>query len=137
MKLLHKGTVKDHKLIFDNPEAFSVAKAQLEGKRVEVTIEKETLKRTSQQNRYLWGVVYPLITKAISDYANDKFEAEQIHDMMKAKFASKHLDKDLIVTEQTSKMDTVRFTEYIEDIRRWSSAFLGLNIPDANSCEEL
>lgn len=130
MKLLHKGTVKDHKLIFDNPEAFTVAKTLLEGKRFELTLEKESIRRTTQQNKYLFGVVY----KVIGDYTGH--DVDQIHANMKILFASTTDEKGLIITEETHKMDTVRMTKYIEDIRRWGAEFLGLDIPDANSVEE-
>jgi len=130
MKLLHKGTVKDHKLIFDNPEAFTVAKTLLENKRFELTMEKESIRRTTQQNKYLFGVVY----KVIGDSCG--YSVDQIHTNMKRLFASTVDDKGLIITEETHKMDTVRMTKYIEDIRQWGAEFLGLDIPDANRVEE-
>ena len=131
MKLLHKGIVKDHKLVFDNPEAFTVAKTLLEGKRFELTMEKESIRRTTQQNKYMFGVVY----KVIADYTGH--DVDQIHANMKRLFASTLDEKGLIITEETHRMDTVRMTKYIEDIRRWGAEFLGLDIPDANSVEEL
>ena len=132
MKLLHKGTKKDGKLVFDDPNAFAVAKGLIpEGKRFEVTLDKESVRRTTQQNKYLFGVVY----KVIGDYTGH--DVDQIHSNMKRMFASTVDEKGLIITEETHKMDTVRMTKYIEDIRRWGAEFLGLDIPDANSVEEL
>jgi hypothetical protein len=119
------GKVERGKLILDYPEQLVVRLASLEGKRVEVIVRKETKTRTNQQNRYLFGVVYAIISDCTG------YDPEQVHDAMKVKFASKHLDNGLVITERTSKMTTERMTQYIDDIKRWASEFLGCYIPDA------
>jgi len=119
------GKVERGKLVLDYPEQLVVRLASLEGKRVEVIVRKETKTRTSQQNRYLFGVVYAIISDCTG------YDPEQVHDAMKVKFASQHLDNGLVITERTSKMTTERMTQYIDDIKRWASEFLGLYIPDA------
>jgi len=119
------GKVERGKLVLDYPEQLVIRMASLEGKRVEVIVRKETKTRTNQQNRYLWGIVYAIISD------NTGYDPEQVHDAMKVKFASKHLDNGLVITERTSKMTTERMTQYIDDIKRWAAEFLGLYIPDA------
>ena len=119
------GKVERGKLILDYPEQLVVRLASLEGKRVEVIVRKETKTRTNQQNRYLFGVVYAIISDCTG------YDPEQVHDAMKVKFASKHLDNGLVITERTSKMTTERMTRYIDDIKRWAAEFLGCYIPDA------
>ena len=119
------GKVERGKLVLDYPEQLVVRLASLEGKRVEVIVRKETKTRTNQQNRYLFGVVYAIISDCTG------YDPEQVHDAMKVKFASKHLDNGLVITERTSKMTTERMTQYIDDIKRWASEFLGCYIPDA------
>ena len=119
------GKVEKGKLVLDYPEQLVVRLASLEGKRVEVIVRKETKTRTSQQNRYLFGVVYAIISDCTG------YDPEQVHDAMKVKFASKHLDNGLVITERTSKMTTERMTQYIDDIKRWAAEFLGCYIPDA------
>ena len=119
------GKVERGKLVLDYPEQLVVRLASLEGKRVEVIVRKETKTRTSQQNRYLFGVVYAIISDCTG------YDPEQVHDAMKVKFASQHLDNGLVITERTSKMTTERMTQYIDDIKRWAAEFLGLYIPDA------
>ena len=119
------GKVERGKLVLDYPEQLVVKLASLEGKRVEVIVRRETKTRTSQQNRYLFGVVYAIISDCTG------YDPEQVHDAMKVKFASKHLDNGLVITERTSKMTTERMTRYIDDIKRWAAEFLGCYIPDA------
>ncbi len=113
----------------DYPTQLVVRLASLEGKRVEVVVRQETKTRTNQQNKYLWGVVYAIISD------NTGYDTEQVHDAMKIKFASKHLENDLTITERTSKMDTGRMTCYIDDIKRWASEFLHCYVPDAGEVE--
>ena len=119
------GKVERGKLVLDYPEQLVIRMASLEGKRVEVIVRKETTTRTNQQNRYLWGIVYAIISD------NTGYDPEQVHDAMKVKFASQHLDNGLVITERTSKMTTERMTQYIDDIKRWAAEFLGCYIPDA------
>ena len=119
------GKVERGKLVLDYPEQLVVRLASLEGKRVEVIVRKETKTRTNQQNRYLFGVVYAIISDCTG------YDPEQVHDAMKVKFASQHLDNGLVITERTSKMTTERMTQYIDDIKRWAAEFLGCYIPDA------
>ena len=119
------GKVERGKLVLDYPEQLVIRMASLEGKRVEVIVRKETTTRTNQQNRYMWGIVYAIISD------NTGYDPEQVHDAMKVKFASQHLDNGLVITERTSKMTTERMTQYIDDIKRWAAEFLGCYIPDA------
>jgi len=125
MNAILYGKVSKGKLILDYPEKLVVLLASLENKRIELMVRKETTVRSSQQNRYLWGIIYAIISD------NTGYDPEQVHDAMKVKFASKHLDNGLVITERTSKMDTARMTQYIDDIKRWAAEFLGLYIPDA------
>jgi predicted SPOUT superfamily RNA methylase MTH1 len=123
------GKVEKGKLVLDYPEKFIVRLASLEGKRVEVIIRKETNTRTSNQNRYYFGIVLAVLSE------HTGYEVEQMHDALKEKFASKRLDNGLMITERTSKMSTVRFTEYIDQIKRWASIEMGCYIPDAGEIE--
>jgi len=129
MNSVFTGVITKGKEVFDNPERYAVHKSKLEGQRFELVLRKETHRRTDQQNRYMWGIVYEII----SDHTG--YDPEQVHDAMKVMFASQHLDNGLTITERTSKMDTVRFTKYIEDIKRWAAEFLGCYIPEANEVQ--
>ncbi len=123
------GKVEKGKFLPNYPDKLKVVLASLEGEQIEVVIRKETHTRTNQQNKYMWGVVYAIISD------NTGYDPEQVHDAMKIKFASKHLENDLTITERTSKMDTVRMTQYIDDIKRWAAEFINCYIPDAGEVE--
>jgi hypothetical protein len=123
------GKVKKGKVELDYPERYIVHLSKLEGQRIELITRKETNTRTNQQNKYMWGVVYAIISEATG------YDPEQVHDAMKVMFASQHLDNGLTLTERTSKMSTVRMTQYIEDIKRWAAEFLHVYIPEANEVD--
>jgi len=46
----------------------------------------------------------------------------------------KRIAEDLVITERTSKMDTKRFSEYVDDIKRWAAEY-GCYIPAAGEVE--
>lgn len=91
--------------------------------------------RTTSQNKYLWGVVYKTIADEIGEHVND------VHELMKHKFGEQKglriKDKwghgfRASIPKSTTDYDTKEFSEYIENIRRWSLDFLNCRIPEAN-----
>ena len=91
--------------------------------------------RSSPQNAYYWGVIIPLITQAINDLGND-FKEEETHEFLKSKFNAKQIEVAdghyLDIPQSTSKMDTVEFMTYIENIQQFASMMLGIYIPSPN-----
>jgi len=91
-------------------------------------------RRSNQQNRYYWGLVVPMIRKGIKELGTD-LTHEETHEFLKSRF-----NKDELVNPGTGEMveiplSTTRLTksefgEYIENIQRFASEFLGLVIPD-------
>ena len=93
-----------------------------------VTIEKETGKRTLDQNSYLFGVVY----KTISDYTGNS--VVEVHEIMKRlclppKFI-KYKDKEIKVAGSTTGLNKLEMGEYILRIMS-EVASLGIIIPEA------
>lgn len=128
--MIFYGRIEKGQVVLSNPAQYAVHKATLEGKNIELLLRKETRNRTTRQNRYLWGVVYAIL----SEYTG--YDPEQMHDAMKEKFASKR-SNGLLITERTSKMDTTRFSEYVDAIKRWAAEYLGCYIPDAGEIGQI
>ena len=124
MTPLFDGTIKEGKLFVDKSESFRQHLLALNGKRVQVTVEKIKHSRTNGQNRYLWGVCY----KLIADHTGA--EPEEVHAALKFQFSSKRFIGNLVAASSTARMDTILFTEYIEEVRRWAAEELSINIPD-------
>lgn len=123
MKPIFLGQVKDGKLSLDKAGQFKDYLHTLNGKRVELTVEKLKHTRTSNQNRYYHGVVVKLIAQ------HTGHDPEQIHEALKMMFSPKWHLGDKVIPTSTTRLDTLEFVEYTERCRVWGSEFLGLNIP--------
>ena len=91
--------------------------------------KKDASQRSIQQNRYLFGVVYKLISEetGYTDY--------EVHEIFKTLFLKKYLrigKKEIRITESTTKLNTKEFESYCESIRMWCSSNLGFSIPEPN-----
>jgi len=89
--------------------------------------------RSVNQNAYLWGVVY----KLISEYTG--YTTDEVHYEMAMMFHyefRKRFDGSMVkVPKSTAKMSTVEFNNYWEQIQIFASTNWDLNIPSPN--EEL
>jgi len=104
----------------------------LEGLEVEIIIRKKRSKRSIQQNKYLWGVVYKLIARYTG------YNEEEIHELCKALFLKKHLQigkKRYTTVGSTTDLSTVEFENYTSEIRQWASMELDVFIPLPNEVE--
>jgi hypothetical protein len=126
MTPLFDGTIRDSKLFLDKGEKFKQYLTGLNGKRVQVTVEKIKHKRTNNQNKYYWGVVVKLIAQ------HTGHDPEQIHEALKQMFSPKWYLGSVMVPNSTARLDTLEFVEYTEKCRMWGSEFLNLNIPLPN-----
>lgn len=102
-------------------------------KRWRVTFEPYVKTRSTSQNAYLWGVVYPLVLKAGN---LDGWTAEELHDF----FLGEHFGwetvegfgrKKLRPIRRSSKLSTLEFQDYTGFIQRFM-AERGVYVPDPN-----
>src|SRR4051812_11932262 len=120
------GQVKEGKLLLDKGEQFRQYLHTLDGKRIELKVEKLKHPRSNNQNRYYWGVVVHEIAQ------HTGHDPEQIHEFLKQTFSPRwHFGFNFIDGEQgiptsTTRLDTIEFTEYVEKCRMWVNEFLGL-----------
>src|ERR1039457_7594020 len=83
MKPIFLGQVKEGKLSLDKAGQFKDYLHTLNGKRVELTVEKLKHQRTNSQNSYYWGCVVKLIAQ------HSGHDPEQIHELLKQMFSPK------------------------------------------------
>jgi hypothetical protein len=131
MTPLFDGQVNNGKLLLDKGESFRQYLAGLNGKRVQVTVEKIKHSRTTAQNKYYWGVVVKLISQ------HTGHDTEQIHELLKQMFSPKWYLRatapiEISIPTSTTRLDTLEFVEYTEKCRMWANEFLGLQIPLPN-----
>lgn len=91
-------------------------------------------KRSTQQNRYYFGIVVPMIQKGINDLGHD-LSKEEIHDFLKAKFnydgiANEETGEYMAFPLSTTRLNKEEFSNYIRKIQLFAADFLGVVIPD-------
>ncbi len=124
MKLIFKGIVKEGRVKLDAPERYLVHLSGLEGKRIELTLEKERNARTLSQNSYYWGVIIEILGNHFG------YDPESMHEALKFKFLRQHEDSDLVTVGSTAKLSTVEFGEYLDKVIQWAAQDYGIVIPD-------
>ncbi len=125
--------VAEGKLTFRNPVAVHafIWKFRPEDE-LTVTIEKRTLPRSNQQNKYYWGAVLPVIAQETGH------TEEELHEIYKRMFLPrktiKYKDHEYPVPGSTTDCDISDFTAYVERVRA-EAATLGINVPAPNEIE--
>jgi hypothetical protein len=125
----------------ENPQGVRKAIAALPEGRYLMVVEKKN-KRSTQQNRYYFGCVLPIVLEGLRDAGWKEFEdAEEVHECLKHKFLKKHVaNADGEAMEKiasTKKLSTVEFNEYIENIAQWAAEYLNVYIPPPASQSKL
>jgi hypothetical protein len=98
-------------------------------------LKKKKKQRSHEQLRYLWSVVYDMISKETG------MSREEIHEAMKYRFLyemRRIVNKDKTVSalktvksiSDLGDVDTNEMFDYIENVRQWAAEFLGVVIPD-------
>lgn len=92
-----------------------------EGKSVEIKIEENS--RTQQQNRYMWGVVYKIVSQETG------YTVNEVHEVFKQKFLT-YTKKGHKFTKSTTELSTKEFGEYLDQVINYAQSELGYIIPD-------
>lgn len=117
--------------IADNLRAFVMS--ALPGKELRVEVGEYRKRRSDEQNRYLWGSVYPQIIEAGGEQLRG-WTAEDIHEYLLGEiYGWETLEgfgrKRLRPLRRSSKMTTVEFAEYVAQIQQ-RMAVLGIYVAD-------
>lgn len=115
-------------------EAIKRELLSLAGKRITISIEKYTNKRSTQQNAYYHSVC----VKIISDHTG--YTTDEVHELLKESFlGTKEIkigDKASKVPNSTTKLTTTDFMVYISEIQQWAAEKLDIYLPDPNEFEK-
>lgn len=89
------------------------------GDRVTMNITNRKPKRTEQQNRYLWGVYYPVIAQETGEQNIDI-----LHELFKGLFLTieirEVLGKKVRVTKSTTNLSVLDFIEFVMAIENYT-----------------
>jgi hypothetical protein len=93
-----------------------------------VTLREFEDKRSSRQNRMLWGVCYDSLLAGLSDEVgydkHDKCGKEQLHEGLLMLFGGTVTDKATgreVAKVRSSKMTRAEFSAFVEWIARWAA----------------
>jgi hypothetical protein len=90
------------------------------------------LTRSNQANRYYWGVVIALVSEAMG------IIPDEAHDYCKSLFLKEGIEangKRYEIIRSTANLPSSQFWEYIEKIKNWAGAELGIPIPEPHQVE--
>jgi hypothetical protein len=120
--------VKQGELNYCNYRLLNGYLATLEGADLEVIIRRPRKDRSSQQNRYYWGVVVELLCES-TGYTQD-----EMHNALRMLFLRDD-SRQVPTIRSTAELTTVGFEEYLEKVRNWASDALGCDIPMPNEVD--
>jgi hypothetical protein len=111
--------------------------ATFEGKQVVIKIEKFKKKRSTQQNRFYYGVIIPIVQNCLKE-AGHIMTNESTHDLIKLKF----LKETLFVNEttgevierikSTTELSTSQFMDLLAEINNFTFEYFGVILPSPN-----
>lgn len=123
------GIIKDGKIILANKLQFQDYLLSLEGQEVELGVDKIRWDRSSNQNRYYWGVIVKMIAEE-TGHTND-----EIHQWLKVEFNGELViigNKEIKIGKSTAGLDIEKFEDYCQKIRIWALEILNITIPLPN-----
>lgn len=102
-----------------------------------ITITPNRKTRSTQQNAYLWGIVYPAVLFGLQDAGWEIIDEEQVHEYCKQAFAAREvINKDtgevLSLPSSTARMQTAEFNVYVDKIKAFAFEYLNVTIPEPN-----
>ena len=108
-----------------------------EGKQIIIKIEKAKKKRSTQQNRFYYGVIIPIVQNCLKE-AGHVMTNESTHNLIKLKF----LKETLFVNEttgevierikSTTELSTSQFMDLLAEINNFTFDYFGVSLPSPN-----
>lgn len=130
--------VDKEETIFEDDKKYREYLRTLDQCKAELVVKKwsEKNQRSSQQNRYYFGVVL----KLLSDHTGHS--VDELHEILKSIFLKRRIELETktgiipqMIYNSTTDLDTVKMEEYLTNIRQWSSLTLGVYIPEPNEVD--
>lgn len=115
-------------LVMNHQKEYARHVRSLAGQYVEVIVRRKRLQRSSQANRYYFGVVVPLIAEHCG------YEKDEMHELLAMRFL--RIENDPVTgsprRKRTPDTDTKEFSEYVDACIRFG-AELDVVIPEAGT----
>lgn len=130
---MFKGDVVNGRMRLEDKNGMIEWLSSLEGKKIQVTIEKLKRKRTSgkshekgNQNGYYWQTIIPIVADYSGEHPNDMHEI--LLSLYAPRVPKEVLGQTHLTMIRSSKMTTIQFSEYCDVIIQKMAEF-GIVIP--------
>jgi len=129
--------INKNELIFENETDFYNYANALNCGDYSIVVKKWRDKRSNKSNRYLWAI-YNIIAQELG---YNKFEVEDLHFTFKKMFLPKEMKTDLFKGEEievagsTRKLNSLEFSNYVNEVKMYAEKELNIVIPDINSID--
>lgn len=135
-KVEQYGFVKNGELKILNRKRFDAEIKSFPDCEVEIVVKKKG-RRSSQQNRYYFGVVLKEIQLRLRELGTDT-EIETLHEWCKLKFNAERVvvpetAEVIEVGKTTTEMNKEEFINYLDKIIEWAASSLSIYIPPPNT----
>jgi len=110
--------------------------------RFKITIEKLYRKRSTAQNAYRWGVIYPEMLKGFQDVGYNEIKTiDQVHNFVKLHFLKIEIRNEKTgevwqTIRSTTELTTIEDNDLAEELRQFASEYLSIDIPEPNETME-
>jgi hypothetical protein len=120
---------------YDRKRWYQLISEQKDGEYV-LSLKKKKKRRSNEQLRYLWGVVYKMISDETGLSQEDVHESMKMQYLCGLKTFVTKTGKTMSLVAPRSLSDigdvtTGEMGKYIEDCRQWAAEFLGIIIPNS------
>jgi hypothetical protein len=135
MKLtpLFFGRIEFERLKLEDYDGFQKYLASLDGKEVAVSVKKREYVRTTQENRYYWGVIVKMVSHEMA------VTSDEAHDLMRWMFLKVGREvggKRYEIAKSSADLSIGDFEDYCEKCRQWAANELQVSIPLPNQLDE-
>jgi len=110
----------------------------LHGQLVEISIDTVSKKRSIKENSYYWGCVIQHFRLGWAITQGERITKEEAHNGLRGKFMCKIWTKlDIRIPISTSTLTHLDFQIYLDDIKDFTSKYLGVEIPAPDKTQTL
>ena len=128
MTPIHLAEVKNGEVKYFYPDKLKTWLQQLGESKIEVIFRKRKKQRSIQQNRYLWGVPYKIVSE------DTGMSTEAVHNFFKLQFLRYYIGEFQTI-KSTTELTPMEFNEYCDNINMFCVEKFGYSIPLPNSGE--
>jgi len=125
---------KEGKVVIDDQERYDKVLKSFEGKDGFLVLEKIYKQRSIQENRYLFGVIIPILINETEIFGG--WDKESVYRWFEGHFLNNFPTKKPREWITIKELSTKDFEELMERIRQWASIELGIYIPLPIEVEE-